>query len=301
MSANLPKHWAPSHRAWQIAPERRRFVSPRPHGDDDEFLIGERVVENGFIEGNIAFRKGVSRDAAFLFRYETEHRAYLAGLGGWNSRYYIAKMHPQKDWRLIGKVGSQKTLEESFSFLLRVEFEGSHIRLFDNKVLQLEVEDTTYSSGRMGFYASRSKVVFSDVRISQRTCLVVMPFHPDFDRVYQTIKSVAEGRGFTCLRADKKYVSRPVMIELIKDIRTSDLIVVDLTNQSPSVYYEAGLAHALGKRCIILAESENDVGFDLKQMNALFYGSRRHPRTLQTQLSKWFDTALTEMIFGDSR
>jgi len=65
-------------------------------------------------------------------------------------------------------------------------------------------------------------------------------------------------------------------MEIIYDRASADLVVIDLTNQNPNVYYEAGLAQAFGKQCIILAESEKDVTFDLKQMAHFLRQSPKH-------------------------
>jgi nucleoside 2-deoxyribosyltransferase len=45
-----------------------------------------------------------------------------------------------------------------------------------------------------------------------------------------------------------------VLSELIQEIRGADLVIVDLSHQRPSCYYELGLAEALGKKVRLIAE-----------------------------------------------
>jgi hypothetical protein len=242
----------------------------------------------------LTFPDRCERDAGFVFRYKGENQAYLAGLGGWDSRYFVAKMYREKDWKLIDKTGDSQSLEHETSFSLRVDFDGASIRLFHNDMLQLEVEDSTYVSGRMGLFASRAKVTFSEVQISQKTCFTVMPFHPDFDPVYDAIKRAADVKDIACIRSDEIVLSRPVATELVHDIGRADIVVIDLTDRNSNVYYEAGLAHALGKQYILIAESKEAHSFDVGYLNALFYGNRTEPKNLQQDLAKWFDKALDD-------
>jgi hypothetical protein len=84
-SGYLPTHWASSARPWQVDAARRQFVSPAPHRTDDEFLIAERVADNGWIGSRLELPKKTQRDAGFVFRHQGEHEAHIAGIGGWDS------------------------------------------------------------------------------------------------------------------------------------------------------------------------------------------------------------------------
>lgn len=42
--------------------------------------------------------------------------------------------------------------------------------------------------------------------------------------------------------------------ELIREIRGADLVIVDLSHERPSCYYELGLAEAVGKKIHLIAE-----------------------------------------------
>lgn len=49
----------------------------------------------------------------------------------------------------------------------------------------------------------------------------------------------------------------PPMDAVIQAIASADLVVADLTSQSPSVYYELGFAHGLRKRTILVTSNES--------------------------------------------
>ena len=64
------------------------------------------------------------------------------------------------------------------------------------------------------------------------------------------------------------------MDDVKKQIRNSDLVLVDLTGRNPNVYYEAGLADAWGRKWIVLAQSAEDVTFDMRQIRFIRYENR---------------------------
>lgn len=55
-------------------------------------------------------------------------------------------------------------------------------------------------------------------------------------------------------------------------------MIVDLTENKPNVYYELGYLHAIGKTCIITAESGTVPSFYPSEYKILFYGSARELR-----------------------
>jgi hypothetical protein len=49
------------------------------------------------------------------------------------------------------------------------------------------------------------------------------------------------------------------------------VLVADLTGRNPNVFYELGLAHAMQKPVILVADNLNDVPFDLRGLRVLSY------------------------------
>jgi hypothetical protein len=110
-------------------------------------------------------------------------------------------------------------------------------------------------------------------------CFVLMPFTPKnltdiYERYVKTV--VEQATGLTCQRADDFNAPRPIMSDIWTSINTARVIVADLTDQNPNVFYELGLAHCLGKRVILLAQSLEYVPFDLRHIRLIIY-----PNTLE--------------------
>lgn len=99
----------------------------------------------------------------------------------------------------------------------------------------------------------------------------MMPFSGPFTSVYQDLKSTLEAEGYECQRADDMWVHNHIMTDIIELICTSAVIVCDLSTKNPNVFYEAGIAHTLGKEVILITQSHDDVPFDLRPIRYLQY------------------------------
>jgi hypothetical protein len=73
------------------------------------------------------------RECAFLFRYGDKEHFYLAGIGGFGMKFFIAKVL-SSEWRLLDGSGLARSLKSDESYYVRVEFIGDRITLFHNDV-----------------------------------------------------------------------------------------------------------------------------------------------------------------------
>jgi len=111
-----------------------------------------------------------------------------------------------------------------------------------------------------------------DVQEKPRSVFVIMPFAGAFDDVYELgIKASVEALGWECQRADEIIHNRDIMCQVCQGIRQARLVIADLTGQNANVFYELGMAHALEKDVILLAQDVGDVPFDLRPMNIIAY------------------------------
>ena len=108
----------------------------------------------------------------------------------------------------------------------------------------------------------------------KRTAFVIMPLTPDFNSVFDSFYcKILEANGMTVERADNGQNSQAITKDIVLSIRSSDLIVADLTGANPNVYYELGLAHAMDKPVIMLAQDIDDLKFDLEAYRCLLYST----------------------------
>ena len=121
--------------------------------------------------------------------------------------------------------------------------------------------------------------------------LVLMPFDPHFNRLYNGIKAAIEGAGARCKRVDEQTFTGPIMEHVYRQIEKADIVVAELTRRNVNVYYEVGFAHALEKTTILLTRDTRSTPFHLKSYNLIAYSniSQLKPR-LQASLKKFMRT-----------
>lgn len=111
----------------------------------------------------------------------------------------------------------------------------------------------------------------SEKPVNSKLVSFMMPFSGAFTSVYQDVKAVLEADGYQCQRADDMWVHAHIMTDIIELLCTSAVIVCDLSGKNPNVFYEAGIAHTLGKEVVLITQSHDDVPFDLRPIRYLHY------------------------------
>lgn len=109
------------------------------------------------------------------------------------------------------------------------------------------------------------------------TCFVIMPFKPTFDRVYEAVfkQAIRECR-LEPKRADEIHGPKRIMSDIWDGLKSSRLVIAELTEKNTNVFYELGLAHALGKPVIIVTSNLDGIPFDLEGIRCIVY-EKDHP------------------------
>jgi len=87
----------------------------------------------------------------------------------------------------------------------------------------------------------------------------MMPFSANFDKVYAAVKTSTSQQNLRCERADSIWDEDELIQDIFSLIFRSRIVVCDFTGQNPNVFYEAGIAHTLGRPVIAITQNENDV------------------------------------------
>lgn len=118
-----------------------------------------------------------------------------------------------------------------------------------------------------------------------RPCFLAMPTMGWLPDVKRTIESAAE--GFKCELSVDNAAPGNIMSQVWKDIRRSEVVVADMTELNPNVFYEMGLAHALGKTVILIVQMKSlPTPFDVSSHKYYEYDPDR-----LDDLEKWLKEA----------
>jgi len=99
-----------------------------------------------------------------------------------------------------------------------------------------------------------------------------MPFAPTCEAVFGDVLQPAL-MDYDVVRGDTRLDERNILAKIITGIEEADLIVADLTDTNPNVLYELGVAHALGKPTILIAETVERLPFDIRSYPVHEYGA----------------------------
>ena len=89
--------------------------------------------------------------------------------------------------------------------------------------------------------------------------------------IYEVYKECFSKFGIKAIRADEIEHEDVITKRIIEEIKTSEFLVGDLTDERPSVYYEIGYAHSLGRRVIMYRMENTSIHFDLAAYNCPEY------------------------------
>ncbi len=88
---------------------------------------------------------------------------------------------------------------------------------------------------------------------------VIMSFKQDLNEVYeQAIQPAIIECALRPFRVDKEESEGTITEAILARIKSSRLVVADLTYERPNCYYELGFAAAVGKPCIIAARADHN-------------------------------------------
>ena len=140
------------------------------------------------------------------------------------------------------------------------------------------------------------KIVFSPTifqipneTVDRNLVSVMMPFGLEMAPVYEVIKDAASQSGLQCKRADNIWDHSTVIQDVFSLIFKSYIVVCDFSGKNPNVFYEAGIAHTLGKHVVPITQSEQDIPFNLKHhRNAKYHNNGEGLQVLKSTLVNRF-------------
>ncbi|MFX0077225.1 MAG: hypothetical protein ACFE96_17410 [Candidatus Hermodarchaeota archaeon] len=115
------------------------------------------------------------------------------------------------------------------------------------------------------------------IDIDAHKVFVLMPFSEAFNSIYaKGIKRAFEElkADWHVIRADEDLTLPENICKVCKSIQEAGVIVADLTDRNPNVFFELGLAFGLEKRYILLSQ-DYDLPFDMRTFNVIVYAPKK--------------------------
>lgn len=114
---------------------------------------------------------------------------------------------------------------------------------------------------------------------------IIMPFAKKYNKVWQVIKQVCKELGINDVRGDEIKDIGPIINQIFNSISNADLVIAEISEKNPNVYYEVGVSHTIGKPTALLAQKEfiKSLPFDI-QHNRVFGYDIKNPDGVKEEL-----------------
>ena len=112
-----------------------------------------------------------------------------------------------------------------------------------------------------------------------KKCFVIMPFSSTrscteqewLDIFENIIKPSVQKSGYhyECVRSN--LVIGNIIQDIIDNLNRADVVIADMTDRNPNVFYELGVRHSLRDATILITQNIEDIPFDLRQYAIIKY------------------------------
>jgi hypothetical protein len=198
-------------------------------------------------------------------------------------------------------------------YYVKAIYSGNYLyKKIDSNILELQTkikdkrEDNIILTEANNYYSNEIRkkpltinpMIFNkrDFKINNDLCFVLIPFKPQFERLFKDhISPTLKTRFKEVKKANDIYESSPIIEDIWILINEAQLIIADVTGKNANVFYELGIAHTLGKDVIIITQNKEDIPFDILHIRHIQYNDNEDGwKYLKETLQKFTDTILNK-------
>lgn len=125
------------------------------------------------------------------------------------------------------------------------------------------------------------------LQLDRNMVFVLTPFHPSEHRTYAAIVDALSRYGIRVVRGDEEAATGDILSHILRQMLSARLVIANISTRNANVMYELGIAHALGKDVVMIANSVEDLPFDVNSRRVLFYKDHEElVEKLQSELAR---------------
>lgn len=142
----------------------------------------------------------------------------------------------------------------------------------------------------------------------EKTCFIISPIGKEGTETHNKFKEVLDyvirpaisssGYKLRVTRADDIERAGSFIKDILEYVAGSFVVIADLTDQNPNVFYELGVRHSLSPRTVLIAHSLEDIPADLRDYRTIIYDTTAKGAIL---FRKRLTNYLTEIFNEPSR
>ena len=270
-------NYLPLYGKWTKETDKIAFTDSGDSESSHGLALFGHDLEDGEIEADITLSGNIGHGGAMIvFRANGQDRYYAAGVGGWDNAYSLLEGNHLRFTRLAG-VGGSANIESGRTYKVKVILEGQKVDVFVDSIRVIShpsLPGQTGTSVGLFCFKSTPKAVFSNYRVSSARpkAFVAMQFSEPYNEVYRdAVEPLVREIGFEPLRLDDVHSPGIIINDIINNLSESSIVLAEISEKNANVYYELGLAHALGKPTLLMAVKGTSLPFDVGPHRCIFY------------------------------
>lgn len=266
-------------------------VHTPPAGDTgpNQILLLEKHFQNGGIEAVIqpvtlqpylALSKKTKLECGLVGRFQDPDNYVAAGLGVHGEDLGITRVEGG-NFEILDRANFPDNFNpKGRQFRLRLTFNDKEVTLSCDGEVRCSARTESLRGGRCGLRADWTEAHFKDISVETKDkhCLVIGPIggassatRERSDRLLKTlIRPTLAAHGYDAQRADQFITSHgDINAEIFGHLTEDELVIADLSEHNPNVYYELAIRHAVRKPFIHIIQANDKLPFDVQNMRTI--------------------------------
>lgn len=202
----------------------------------------------------------------------------------WHSRTEKYDRDVMKLNKIVQYDKKRREIEEEMDRLISELTKSDVSRYIDVNRLVFSGQSGRSTSGPSDAFLDQFGLDRSSVDVKENHAVFLAPFNVEGTRLFERCQAILGKADIFLQKTDNLVEKNDILMNIVTLIVRSELVIASVDGRNPNVYYELGLAHALGKPTILLSNAEHsleDVGFDVRQKMIIVY---HDDKELETEL-----------------
>lgn len=181
-----------------------------------------------------------------------------------------------KKWIRYDK--KRKEIEEEMSILTKQLMASDMSRYIDvnRMIFDAQIDGYRLNSEMInyGAFLEQFGINGSKITIRKDSAVFLTPFDIKGEVLFKQCQEILGKLDIFLQKSDAFVEKDDIMMNIVSLIVQSEIVIVNINGRNPNVYYELGIAHALGKPTILLSEMNKpieELGFDIRQKKIIMY------------------------------
>lgn len=136
--------------------------------------------------------------------------------------------------------------------------------------ISAQIKGYTDESIKETSFTKRFGLSNKDLEIDKKMVFYLTPFSTNYVETYNEVKSICNESGLSLYRGDEEF-AHDILFSVVRYIVKSRIIIVNIDGKNPNVFYEMGIAHALGKPTILISKCIAETPFDIQNNRIIIY------------------------------